>query len=212
MNVNLSVPQFTIPSLSSLQNVKVPTDFQDSLVKLNSTIPSLSVLKDKMNALLEVPFEGLKAEINETRLEMAASFNASILPTPSLSTLSAQNANLMRDELCGDLDTSIIDDTTNALHHLSNIAIGLMILLLFLTWAALCIWEWRRWRATRQTVEEVEREWEREGSRDAWRVVAIVENPVLERYGSRILERVAPSPRTKTNLRWLCELAEYGTL
>lgn len=204
-NANLSIPEINVPSLSALENVQIPTGFEDSLVRLNSTLPSLSELKDKMAELLAVPFDRLKLEINETRLELAASLNSSILPTPPLTSLSAQQANDMERELCSDLDTSVIDDTAQALHKMSTIAIGLMFLVLFLCWAALCIWEWRRYKAMQQAAEEIEREWEREKTMDVYRVVAIVENPVLEHYGSRVLERVAPNQRTRMNLRWYSE-------
>ncbi len=48
---DISVPQFSIPSLTALQNVTLPTDFEDSLKKLNSSLPSLSDLKDKVDSL-----------------------------------------------------------------------------------------------------------------------------------------------------------------
>ena len=185
-----------------MENVQIPTGFEDSLVKLNTTLPTLAELKEKMNDLLEIPFEALKKEINETRIEMAASFNSSILPVPPLSQLSASKADQLNTELCSDLDTSLIDDTARALHKLSNVAIGLMFLLLFLVWATLVFWEWRRWRALKDAVETIEEEWERDGRKDAWRCVAVVENPVLEKYGSPVLTRLAPSRRTRTNLRW----------
>ena len=202
ININIDIPEFSIPSLSSLENVTIPTGFQDSLIKLNQTIPTLSELKEKMNDIIEIPFEKLKVEINETRIEMAASFNSSILPVPSLSSLSASKSNELNSELCGDLDTSLIDDTAKALHKLSNVAIGLMFLLLFLVWAAMCFWEWRKWRALQDTVELVEDEWKREGTRDAWRVVAVVEHPIAEKYGSPVLHRMTSNPRTRANLRW----------
>jgi hypothetical protein len=205
MNINISVPQFSVPSLTGLQDVQIPTGFEDSLIKLNDTLPTLAALKDKMNALISIPFEKLKAEINETRLEMAASFNSSILPVPSLNQLSANKANAFQDDLCGDLDTSLIDDTAKALRKLSNISIGLMFLLLFLLWATLIVWEWRRWRAMKETVEAVEDEWRREGTQDAWRVVAIVEHPVIEKYGTGLLHRATQNPRTRTNIRWFSE-------
>lgn len=205
MNINISVPQFSVPSLTGLQDVQIPTGFEDSLIKLNDTLPTLAALKDKMNALISIPFEKLKAEINETRLEMAASFNSSILPVPSLNQLSANKANAFQDDLCGDLDTSLIDDTAKALRKLSNISIGLMFLLLFLLWATLIVWEWRRWRAMKETVEAVEDEWRREGIQDAWRVVAIVEHPVIEKYGTGLLHRATQNPRTRTNIRWFSE-------
>ncbi|OCF40577.1 plasma membrane fusion protein PRM1 [Kwoniella heveanensis CBS 569] len=208
---DIDVPEFSIPSLDFLANVTVPTDFEDSLIKLNATLPTLSQLKDKMEAIISIPFEALIKEINETRIEMADSFNSTMLPVPSLSSLAADKANGLQTELCTGLDTSLIDDTANALHKLSNVAIGLMFLLLFCIWAALAIWESRKWRAMQAAVEAVEDEWRRENTVDAWRMVAIVEHPVLEKYASGILARVAPSQRTRTNLRWFLSYLAHPT-
>jgi hypothetical protein len=80
-----------------------------------------------------------------------------------------------------------------------------MFLLLFLIWAGMCVWEWRRWKALKETVETIEEEWKGEGRSDAWRAVAVVENPVLERYGSPILRRLSPNARTRANMRWYRE-------
>ncbi|OCF79039.1 plasma membrane fusion protein PRM1 [Kwoniella mangroviensis CBS 8886] len=211
VNVNLSVPEFSVPSLDFLANVTIPTGFEDSLIKLNGSLPTMIELKDKMSDLLNTPFEALKQEINETRIEMAANFNSSILPVPSLSQLSANTASDLQNDLCTDLDTSLIDDTAKALHKLSNVAIGLMFLLLFAIWVALTIWEWRKWRMMKNAVEAVEDEWRRENTVDAWRVVAIVENPVLEKYSSGILGRVTKSSRTRTNLRWFLSYLGHPT-
>ncbi|ODN97311.1 plasma membrane fusion protein PRM1 [Cryptococcus wingfieldii CBS 7118] len=211
VNVNLTVPSFTIPSLSFLANVTIPTTFEDGLLTLNSSLPTLNDLKEKMNEIIDTPFELLISEINSTRLEMAASFNSSILPVPSLSSLSASSGNDLSNELCSDLDTSLIDDTAKALHKLSSIAIGLMFLLLFLVWAALAIWEWRKWKIMKDTVETIQEEWQHDGRSDAWRMVAIVEHPVLERYSSHVLNRVSKSPRTRTNIRWFMSYLAHPT-
>jgi hypothetical protein len=48
---NINVPQFDIPSLSALQNITLPTDFESSLVTLNSSLPSFAELKQKVDAL-----------------------------------------------------------------------------------------------------------------------------------------------------------------
>jgi hypothetical protein len=48
---NINVPQFNIPSLDALQNVTLPTDFEDALTKLNASLPTVSDLKDKVNAM-----------------------------------------------------------------------------------------------------------------------------------------------------------------
>ena len=55
----------------------------------------------------------------------------------------------------------------------------------------------------KMVVDEMEVEWQREGIRDAWTTVAIVEHPMLERYGNPVLQRVAPAQGTRRNLRWL---------
>lgn len=200
VNLNISVPEFSIPALSFLENVTIPTTFEDSLITLNSSLPTLAELKKKMNEIIDTPFEALISEINSTRFEMAASFNSSILPVPSLSSLSANSTQDLSNDLCSDLDTSLIDDTAKALHKLSNIAIGLMFLLLFLVWAVLAVWEWRKWKLMKDTVDAIEEEWDRDGKSDAWRMVAIVEHPVLERYSGNFLGKITKLPRTRTNL------------
>lgn len=48
---NISVPQLSVPSLDALQNVTLPTDFEDALNKLNASLPTVSDLKDKIDAL-----------------------------------------------------------------------------------------------------------------------------------------------------------------
>jgi hypothetical protein len=185
--------------------VTIPNDFEQSLVRLNSSIPSLDELRSKLDSIISQPFSLLKTEMNSTRLELADNFNSTLLPTPPMSALSAQNAREMEAALCGDLDTSLVDDTAKALGKLSSIAIGLMCLLLFLCWAALCAWEWYRWKCLRDSVETVQDEWRAEGRPDAWRAVAVIENPVLEKYGSPALRRLARKERTRRNVRWYCE-------
>lgn len=210
LGVNISVPEFSIPELSALENVTIPTTFEDSLIKLNNSMPNLDELRTMLNDLVDTPFEELKSSINSTRLEMAASFNETILPTVSLQTLAASDSSNLQNELCNGLDTSLIDDTANALHKLSNVAIGLMFLLLFLCWAALCVWEWYRWRAMKQTVEAVQMEMDR-GQTSAWRMVAVVEHPILERYGTRILDRFTQQDRTRNNIRWFFSYLAHPT-
>lgn len=51
VNVNLDVPQFTIPSLDALANVTLPTGFEDALTKLNSSLPTLDQLRDKLDTM-----------------------------------------------------------------------------------------------------------------------------------------------------------------
>ena len=46
---NITAPQFSVPALSSLENVTLPNDFQEALVKLNDSLPTLSTLKSELD-------------------------------------------------------------------------------------------------------------------------------------------------------------------
>lgn len=45
----ITAPQIDVPALSSLENVTLPSDFQDALTKLNSSLPTLSTLKSELD-------------------------------------------------------------------------------------------------------------------------------------------------------------------
>lgn len=210
--MDFSIPDITIPSLSWLENVTIPTGFEDSLVKLNASLPSLDQLKNKMEELVDIPFEKLILEINSTRLEIAAGINESMYPVPSLKSLSSHNVQSLQDELCGDINTGFIDDTAKALYNLGTVAIGVMICVLLLGWCLLSFWQWQRWRALRGTVEAVESEWASTRERpDAWTVVAVVEHPVMERWGRPVLDKLRVAPRTRSNLRWFLSYLGHPT-
>ena len=48
---DISAPQINVPSLDALQNVQLPSDFQDALLKLNSSLPTVAELKDKVESM-----------------------------------------------------------------------------------------------------------------------------------------------------------------
>jgi hypothetical protein len=48
---NITAPQLSIPSLDSLQNVTLPSDFLNGLTTLNASLPSVSVLKSTVDDL-----------------------------------------------------------------------------------------------------------------------------------------------------------------
>ena len=48
---DITAPQFSVPSLDGLQNVTIPNDFTQALIKLNSSIPSPEQIKEKLNAM-----------------------------------------------------------------------------------------------------------------------------------------------------------------
>ncbi|KAH9858670.1 hypothetical protein C2E23DRAFT_880127 [Lenzites betulinus] len=144
---NISVPQFSIPSLSALQNVTLPTDFEDSLKKLNSSLPSLSDLKDKVDSIVDTPFELVKKDINDTFFGLTFDVNA--LPVPAQNTVT----------FCDQMDTSVVDDLGRDLVKAVKIGIVIMIILIFLLVAANCALEWYKWRTMKQHFQRTREAW-----------------------------------------------------
>ena len=46
---DLKAPQISVPDLSALQNVTLPSDFENALVKLNNSLPTISELKSSID-------------------------------------------------------------------------------------------------------------------------------------------------------------------
>ncbi|KAI0663471.1 hypothetical protein C8Q70DRAFT_950033 [Cubamyces menziesii] len=144
---DISVPQFSIPSLDALQNVTLPTDFEDSLKKLNNSLPSLSDLKDKVDSIVDTPFELLKKDINDTFAGL--SFDVNALPVPEQNTVT----------FCDQMDTSVVDDLGRDLVKAVKIGIVIMIILIFLLIAANCALEWYKWRVMKQHMQRTREAW-----------------------------------------------------
>lgn len=160
VNVKLDVPQFSIPALSGLDNIKIPTDLQDALTKLNSTLPTLDQLRDTVDNIIAIPFNELKKEINETFTSPAMRFNTSVLAVPARSNI----------QFCDGLDTSIVDDLGRDLRKIGRIGIVLLLLaLVLLTLGAMAV-EWYKWRVLQGQLER---------TREAWSTDSNVQHPQL---------------------------------
>jgi hypothetical protein len=48
---DISAPQFNVPDLSVLDNVTLPTTFQDALTNLNNSLPTLDQVRDSIQDL-----------------------------------------------------------------------------------------------------------------------------------------------------------------
>ncbi|KAJ1309931.1 hypothetical protein OPQ81_006690 [Rhizoctonia solani] len=158
VNVKLDVPQFSIPALSGLDNIKIPTDLQDALTKLNSTLPTLDQLRDTVDNIIAIPFNELKKEINETFTSPAMRFNTSVLAVPARSNI----------QFCDGLDTSIVDDLGRDLRKIGRIGIILLLLVLVLLILGAMAVEWYKWRVLQGQLER---------TREAWSTDSNVQHP-----------------------------------
>ncbi|KAI0930092.1 hypothetical protein AcV5_006889 [Taiwanofungus camphoratus] len=144
---NITAPQLNVPSLSLLENVTLPTDFESALISLNNSLPTLSNLKSEIDSIVDTPFELVKKEINETFGNLT--FDSSVLPVPEQNSLT----------FCSNLDTSVVDELGRDLVKVAKIGIVVLILLALLLTGANCALEWYKWRLLKQHLQN---------TRDAW--------------------------------------------
>ncbi|KAJ9104333.1 hypothetical protein QFC19_003974 [Naganishia cerealis] len=210
INVNISVPQFDIPSLSALQDVTVPTGFEDDLRKLNSSIPSLGELRDMMTELIEMPFEKMKAELNTTFGHLIGNVSVASLPTAARKHSLSASAGI---EICNNMDVSFVDKVTASLAKVARIGTAMIIVGFFLLWVALLAWEWYNWRVMKEQAEYLESRVAQDihagGSPNGMIWIQIVEHPILEKYSEIAFERFRLKSRTRRNLRWFGEFPIY---
>ncbi|KAJ9123135.1 hypothetical protein QFC22_001327 [Naganishia vaughanmartiniae] len=203
INVNLSVPKFDIPSLSALQDVKVPTGFEDDLRKLNSSIPSLGELRDMMTELIEMPFEKMKTELNTTFGHLIGNVTVSSLPSASRFASPSDSGGI---GICDNMDVSFVDKVAASLAKVARIGTAIIIVGFFLLWIALLAWEWYNWKVLKEQAEYLEsrvaQDIQAGGTPNGMVWIQVVEHPVLEKYSEMAFERFRLRSRTRRNLRW----------
>ncbi|KAF8436775.1 hypothetical protein L210DRAFT_3647599, partial [Boletus edulis BED1] len=112
---NIQAPQFNISSLDSLSNIAIPTDFENALIRLNNSLPTVSSIKNTIQDLVDMPFEAVKADINNTFLGLT--FDPVLLPVPAQDAVS----------FCNSLDTSSIDNLGGDLLQITKIGTVILI-------------------------------------------------------------------------------------
>ncbi|KAL4249501.1 Plasma membrane fusion protein PRM1 [Abortiporus biennis] len=203
---DITVPQFSIPSLDGLQNVTLPSDVENSLLQLNASLPSISDLKDKVDQILDTPFELVKKDINDTFAGL--SFDSSTLPVPEQNTVS----------FCGQMDTSVVDDLGRDLLKITKIGIVLLIVLALVLLALNCLLEWYKWRCLKRHLQYTREAWTTDptlfhgGSKKAPNIdmsdhnllmlQASSSHPLLTKIGNRITSLLRLSPSQHIHLQW----------
>ncbi|CDW98459.1 hypothetical protein, partial [Sporisorium scitamineum] len=95
---HVNPPHIAVPSLTALENITLPHEIQDGLLKLNATLPTLQQLKQTMDSLIQTPFEEMRREVNATL--GAFEFNHTLLPVPQMRNVT----------FCDRIDTSPLDE------------------------------------------------------------------------------------------------------
>ncbi|KIK09980.1 hypothetical protein K443DRAFT_671297 [Laccaria amethystina LaAM-08-1] len=205
---NINAPQIAIPSLDALQNVTLPSSFQDALTSLNASIPSVADLKGALESIIDTPFELLKQDINDTFTGL--SFNSSILPVPEQNRLS----------FCNGVDLSVVDDLGRDFIKIAKIGVVLIILLALLLVGLNCLLTWYKWRCMKRHLEYTRQAWITDptmihtksssssppqvtlSDHNLMMLQANSSHPLITRIMNQLSALLRLSPSHHTNLRW----------
>lgn len=182
----IAIPVIPQPDLSALDNVHLPATFDEGLRKLNTTLPTLTDLRDKMDRVIQGPFAELKTDVNST--VSAFRFNAELLPLPAAQTV----------RFCDELDVSSLDDLGKGLKrmiHFGLIALATCIVLLILVNA---FHQWWTWKVLQRQLATVQRNWQQLQDEDGYgsalpnrvqifRLIEAANHPLATMLGAKIM-------------------------
>ncbi|EJT97254.1 hypothetical protein DACRYDRAFT_84813 [Dacryopinax primogenitus] len=205
------IPQISLPSLAELGNVTIPTDFENSLISLSNSLPTLSTLKDMLTELIDTPFQDVIQDINNTFNGL--SFNENVLAVPAQQTVTFCNAT--------SLDSSI-DDLGKIMAKIPIIAIGIALLAIVLIIVANCAWQWYRWRVLMKRVRTMKERWNADAaisgmSQDPFAnerstLTFMAESHhmmILQWLEVTLLKRMFKTPTARNNIRWFLAYITY---
>ncbi|KAF9529255.1 hypothetical protein CPB83DRAFT_765437, partial [Crepidotus variabilis] len=204
---DIKAPQINVPSLDGLSNISLPSSIQDSLTKLNSSIPSVADLKAKVEAVIDQPFELVKKDINDTF--GAISFKPELLPVPEQNRLT----------FCGDLDLSVVDDLGRDLIKIAKIGVVLLIVLALVLVGMNCLLTWYRWRCMKNHLEYTRQAWMTDptlvnpkaslaapqitlSDHNLMMLQANSEHPLVTRITNQLSSKLRLSPSQHTHMQW----------
>ncbi|KAK7473193.1 plasma membrane fusion protein prm1 [Stygiomarasmius scandens] len=205
---DISAPTIPVPDLSSLDNVTLPTTFTDALTKLNDTLPTFNDIKEKIEQVIDTPFELLKKDINDTFIGI--NFNSSTLPVPQQNNLA----------FCDDMDLSVVDDLGRDLVKAAKIGIIIIILLILILIGLSCLLEWYKWRCQKAHLEYTRQAWTTDPTmyqqpkvvdhapqmtltdHNLLMLQANGSHPLITRIVNQLSARLRLSPSKHTNLSW----------
>lgn len=219
---HVDAPTIDVPSLDALDNVTLPSVIGDSLIQLNSSLPTLDDLRQRMDTLIRGPFEEMKVDINRTITSFQ--FDHQALPVPEMNTV----------RFCNQIDTRPLDDLGNDLQKLAYIGAGLLGLLMLVLVLFCVAKEWWSWRSLQRHIDATREAWIVIDGTDALakekapdssqnglpsesdmprnsltndRIMSLMQlssHPLLAMVAFRLGKMIGISnPRSRTHLRWL---------
>jgi len=174
-------------TLDALHNLKLPSNLDQGLTKLNSSIPTFAQVQNFTNNAIRFPFEEVKQLINQT---MAGyQFDRSLFPVPSKEQLT----------FCSDNNgiNNFFDELVNLTGLARKIFIGVLVVFAIAACIPMAWQEVRRWRTMQERSQLV-----RSNAHDPMDVVYIVSRPYTSTAGIKVASRFKSS-RRQILVRWV---------
>ena len=170
----------------ALNNLKLPSNLDQGLSKLNSSIPTFAQVQNFTNNAIRFPFDEVKQLINDAMV--GYQFDRSLFPVPA------------KEQLTFCSDNNGINDFFDELVTLADLARKIFISVLLVVAIAVCVpmaWrEIKRWRTMQERSQLV-----RSNAYDPMDVVYIVSRPYTSTAGIKAANRFK-STRRKILVRW----------
>jgi len=143
--INFNLPGFNKPTINldqqitKLKSLELPTQMQDSLTKLNQSIPTFTEVQNFTDNLIRAPFEEVKKLIKGMD---TFAFDRQLLPVPQKEAL----------KFCseGNGINKFFDDLIELAYNARKIALGVLIVLAVLVCVPMAWMEVRRYRRTEE--------------------------------------------------------------
>ncbi|KAL4882046.1 hypothetical protein BJY04DRAFT_53018 [Aspergillus karnatakaensis] len=186
------VPELDLSGfIDDLENAQLPSSFDESLDKLNSSVPTFAEVSDFVENIIRLPFREVKEKINETMGNYT--FDRNTLPVPAKKQLS----------FCQGSDgiDSFFDKVSDIAETAKKVFIAVLVIAAVLVCFPMAWQEIRRWRAQKERSELVRKE-----AHDPMDVVYIVSRPYSSSTGIKAASRFSNS-RRQILVRWVVAYA-----
>lgn len=195
LGTSVTPPQLNLnASMEALNNLKLSSNLDQGLTKLNNSIPTFAQVNNFTNNAIRFPFEDVKQLINQTM--GTYQFDRSVFPVPQ------------KEQLTFCSDNNDINDFFNHLADVAELAKKIFVIVILLAAVLVCVpmayREIRRWRTMIERSQLV-----RSAAHEPMDVVYIVSRPYSATAGIKVANHFN-STRRQLLTRWAIAYATSG--
>lgn len=174
-------------TLDALKTLQLPSNLDEGLAKLNSSIPTFAQVQQFADNTIRFPFEEVKQLMNDTMV--GYQFDRSLFPVPAKQQLT----------FCSDNNgiNNFFDELVNLVGLARKIFIGILLVAAVAACLPMAWREMRRWRTMQERSRLV-----RSNAHDPMDVVYIVSRPYTSTAGIKVASRFKSS-RHQILVRWV---------